>query len=484
MAHVPEQGAQVEQTFPSISLSFVIFSFRPPLTSTPNYLPRHLLKHPVITSFLWFKWQRIRRYFNRNLRFFTLFVYMLTWYIFINFGGKANTEVTSSGVWYLFFILLSVALCFFIVKDWVADYKSFQRDKKTQMEQKIQIKEGSCVRLTSILISSWVEAIFICIMVSLIIFDYHILKALLACFLVLLLFRECLELSVSAKRYLSSFENWTEITIVVLVAVLLVKNRDDFDLNRHLAAISIVLSWAELIVMLGRHPKLKEYNIYVTMFLKVLKTFIFFLAWYSLFIIAFGLGFFILLHKVDDEPVGEDDYVFFNKAWTSLVKTTTMFVGELEFGDIPIDLDSQFAPLAYTFFLSFVFLIVVVLMNLLNGLAVSDTGTIREKAEIFSYRSQVETISTFESMLLGDPFDFLSNVPAVLRSLPSCSLLRQLYRSNTLSRVFTSFGASEILLFYRFIPGKSVTIWPNRAADNYCCLRVDEVPITITFCSL
>lgn len=29
---------------------------------------RHLLKHPVITSFLWCKWNRIRRYFNRNLR--------------------------------------------------------------------------------------------------------------------------------------------------------------------------------------------------------------------------------------------------------------------------------------------------------------------------------------------------------------------------------------------------------------------------------
>jgi len=442
---------------------------------------RHLLKHPVITSFLWYKWQRIRRYFNRNLRFFTLFVYMLTWYIFINFGGKpnvCNTEVPRSGLWYGFFILLSIVMCFFILKDWIADYKSYQRDKKIQSEQKIQdgsMRKGSCVKLTNIIFSSWVEAMFICVMVALIIFGSPILKILLGAFIILLLIRECLELSVSAKRYLSSLENWTEMTIVVLVSVLLINDCSQFELNRHLAAFSIVLSWAELIVMLGRHPKLKEYNIYVTMFLKVLKTFFFFLAWYSLFIVAFGLGFFILLHKTDDEPVGDDDYVFFNKAWLSLVKTTTMFVGELEFGDIPIDLESQFAPLAYVFFLSFVFLIVVVLMNLLNGLAVSDTGDIRDKAEIFSYRSQVETISTFESMLLGDPFDFLSNVPALLSHLPSCSLLRQLYRSNSLKRVFTAFGASEILLFYRFIPGKSVTIWPNRESERFCCLRVDEV---------
>ena len=72
-----------------------------------------------------------------------------------------------------------------------------------------------------------------------------------------------------------------------------------------------------------------------------------------------------------------------------MAKTTTMFVGELEFSDIPINLDSSLAPLAYVYFLSFVFLIVVVLMNLLNGLAVSDTGIIRDKAEIFSYRYEV-----------------------------------------------------------------------------------------------
>merc|ERR1712128_212305 len=215
-----------------------------------------------------------------------------------------------------------------------------------------------------------------------------------------------------------------------------------------------------------------------TMFLKVLKTFLLFFTWYCLFIIAFGLGLFILLHKTGT-VVEDGDYVFFNKAWLSLVKTTTMFVGELEFSDVPINLDSGLAPLAFVFFLSFVFLIEVVLMNLLNGLAVSDTGLIREKAEIFSYRSQVETISTFESMLLGDPFDFLSNVPAMLSNLPSCSLLRQMYRNRSLRNLFTKIGASEILLFYKFLPNKCVTINPNQRTEDCWCLRVDEIGRTI-----
>ena len=122
----------------------------------------------------------------------------------------------------------------------------------------------------------------------------------------------------------------------------------------------------------------------------MLRTFIEVLIWYSLFIISFGLGFYILLHKdaatlsIDGS---KDDYPFFNSLHFSLVKTFTMFVGELEFADLPFeDLGGYF------FFLVFVFLIVVVMMNLLNGLAVSDIGVIQEEAQIYAYYSQVDLI--------------------------------------------------------------------------------------------
>ena len=93
-----------------------------------------------------------------------------------------------------------------------------------------------------------------------------------------------------------------------------------------------------------------------------------------------------------------------------------MFVGELEFEDLPIN-----TGVGYLYFLTFVFVIVVVLMNLLNGLAVSDTGVCRAEAEIYTYKSQVELIAYTESVLLGDPFNFLANFPAWvwLRRLPS-----------------------------------------------------------------
>merc|ERR1719474_1346084 len=241
-------------------------------------------------------------------------------------------------------------------------------------------------------------------------------------------------------------------------------------LNRHLAAIALVLSWAETITLIGRHPKLLHCNVYVTMFYKVLNSFFFFLLWYSLFLIAFGMGFYIMLHddSLVKDPHGldeEDKNKYFNRTWTSLVKPSAMFVGELEFSDLPMNTNTYLGMLAYAFFLAFIFLIVVVLMNLLNGLAVSDTNDIKEKAEIYSYISRVETISYMESVLLGDPFDFLSN-------LPSGSFLRQLYRSGTCRRVFTKLGAKGFLLFYTYLPNKQVTLKPN--VNRKCCILAGD----------
>ena len=129
--------------------------------------------------------------------------------------------------------------------------------------------------------------------------------------------------------------------------------------------------------MLGRHPKMHWCNIYSTMFFRVLTTFLTFLLWYSLFIVAFGLGFYILLHKTKDDndqntsgTPDEEKQAFFDGIGLSMVKTFSMFVGELEFSEVPFHVNPRFS---YIFFLVFVFLMVVVLMNLLNGLAVSYT---------------------------------------------------------------------------------------------------------------
>ena len=142
--------------------------------------------------------------------------------------------------------------------------------------------------------------------------------------------------------------------------------------------------------MVGRHPRLSSYNIYSTMFYRVLKTFSTFLVWYSLFLFAFGLGFYILLHE--DNGGTDREYAFFDHLGLCLVKTFSMFIGELEFSDLPIDRDSALAPATFSFLVFFVLVMVITLMNLLNGLAVSDVGKLEENAELTSFNSRCKNL--------------------------------------------------------------------------------------------
>jgi len=198
---------------------------------------------------------------------------------------------------------------------------------------------------------------------------------------------------------------------------------------------------------------------------------------------AFGLGFYIMLHK--DFPgfkAGDDHYIYFDGPWTSLVKTITMFVGELEFSDIPIDPESKLSWLAFSFLVTFVFLIVVILMNLLNGLAVSDTGLIMEQAEIVSYISRVETISHLESVLLGDPFDFLTNWPQAtfLARLPAMALCYQVYELCPCARRagHAVTGATGILLFFSLLPDKKMKFpQDSEPSCGVCRIKaIEDIP--------
>ena len=442
---------------------------------------RHLLKHPVVTSFLWFKWERIRPYFNRNFRLYSLFVYLLTWFIFVRFGGISQQDNIQSCFYWLYVVVFSLMVVM-IVRDWCKDVQDAVRAESlaASLQNRIrpELSVNSPKMLWQLLLSNWVDLVMIAGCSSILILDQKQLHIPVWVLVAVISLRELLQLAVSLKRYITSVENWLEVIMLgLVVSILLNHSQDQLLLNRHLAAIALVLSWAELITLIGRHPKLLHCNVYVTMFYRVLNSFFFFLLWYSLFIIAFGLGFYIMLHndnglrQADGLPA-EDQNHLFNRTWLSLVKTSAMFVGELEFSDIPINSATYNGMLAYVFFLSFIFLTTVVLMNLLNGLAVNDTSDIKQKAEIYSYISRVETISYMESVLLGDPFNFLSNVPDYLSSLPSCSIFRQFYRSGLCSRVFRKLGARRFLLFYTFLPDKQIRLRPNLPSS--CCLLAGD----------
>lgn len=104
---------------------------------------------------------------------------------------------------------------------------------------------------------------------------------------------------------------------------------------------------------------------------------------YSILLVGFGISFFLVFQKNAPEtdpaaaaPEEEKSDSFSNVA-TSLLKATVMMTGELEFSDLPFDENPATSRII---FLAFVFLITIVLLNLLNGMAVSDTQAIHSKA--------------------------------------------------------------------------------------------------------
>ena len=67
--------------------------------------------------------------------------------------------------------------------------------------------------------------------------------------------------------------------------------------HRSIGALSVWLSWLSLVLFMRKFPKL---GIYVVMFTDILKTFAQFFLVFCLFIVAFGLGFHMLLFEQVD----------------------------------------------------------------------------------------------------------------------------------------------------------------------------------------
>ena len=423
---------------------------------------RHLVVHPVIRSYLWIKWKRMRKFYNRNVRVYLLFVMCLTWYIFAQFGGKKWEELNTKenidykedtdfckeklppilsltkpghyGFWYAVFVVQVV-----IQVGWISI------DLKRDFPKKCGGGFGECCSaFISFCSASWIDLLILILMAITLLGTTEVLWLDLTILFGYMGIRELLQMASSLTSYVSNLGNRMDIALLSLVAIILyVPNSllnngtsytlglyddenneedksNDCSVKRCMAATVILLSWVRLLTSLLRHPKWRKANVYLVMFRRIMHSFLRFLVWYAVLIVAFGLGFYIMLHKdvgsrnkssqvknenkcpekncCEDEPYG-----YFDNPWLALVKTSTMFVGEIEFSDIPIEGGNLSVTFGYLFLLSFIFLVVMVLMNLLNGLAVSDIAEIVKASEIEGNISTINTISYFESLLLGDP---------------------------------------------------------------------------------
>lgn len=257
---------------------------------------RHLLQHPLISSFLFLKWHRLSCIFYINFVIYTLFTGAIVVYTLLKFH-ESDTNLTA-----IFAIASWMGICYLII-------------------------------------------------------------------------RELIQLLMAPKwNYFFSLTNLLELALIVLAIMTCKESSFDKETQRVLAVCTILLVALEFCLLVGSLPVL-SISTHMLMLRAVSSSFIKSFGLYSIFVVTFSLCFYILFGKPQDQeqqpkPGAEKDDGFnsFSKPIEALIKTIVMFTGEFDAGDIKFN-----SVPTYFIFLLFVFFMTIVLFNLLNGLAVSDT---------------------------------------------------------------------------------------------------------------
>lgn len=185
------------------------------------------------------------------------------------------------------------------------------------------------------------------------------------------------------------FNSFLTVLIVLFLVVLVIAVPLNFYIST-IAAICIVLITYEFFILAGTFW---HFSIYSEMFIAVAKSSMKSLQLYAIFLPAFSLLFYILLRDLSE--VEPPDFNKFPTLGASFVKTIVMSAGEFDVANIDFSLN---AVGAYVF-VGFVFLISTVFMNLLNGLAVSDTQKIQSNAELMSFIRRCQVLARYEEVL-------------------------------------------------------------------------------------
>ncbi|EGI64217.1 Transient receptor potential cation channel protein painless [Acromyrmex echinatior] len=307
---------------------------------------KHLLKHPLLSSFLYLKWHRIRHVLYANFAFYVIFYFLLNAYI-LSMTYDARIE----------------------------------NGMQTETNNRSNITSGSTLRII------WNQ-------------QNNFLWASTVVMLLLLILREIFQFVSCVRSYLMSSRNWMEIVLITFTIALL------SGAGVQIGAVVILLSAWELVILISQHPRLSTG---IEMFRTVSLNFIRFLFPYLFLIFAFALAFYTLFKNGDDTN--------FPDPGLSLFKTIIMLTGEFDANDIPFISHPIWSHIV---FMLFVFFIAIVLFNLLNGLAVSDTAEILCKAELVGLISRIRLVNYIEDIAVGEhcvhcnlrlpwnPFDFLA----------------------------------------------------------------------------
>lgn len=321
---------------------------------------RSLVNHPVLSSFLFLKWSKLSFLFYTNLALFSIFMAA-----------------------FIFFIVLCQYL------------------PKAERESNLVYQAFEKISFVSI----W-----------------------------MLMLREFFQCILSYKHYFKNLMNWFEIFLILLAWLVYFSiSRFESEDRRMLRAVLILCAAFEFLQIVGTLPFLSV-STHMVILKRVSITFLKSIALYSILLLSFGLSFFMLFgenqngeqvtrtkrsesNDTDCSRMCEDDdndFKNFKSPGISIVRVFVMLTGEFDATDMKLDS----GPICIIFTI-FVFLVTIVLFNLLNALAVSDTQAIKAKGEIIDLIQRIQVLDSYEKIIFNRNSRIKSRVGPSLRSFIS-----------------------------------------------------------------
>ncbi|XP_063888700.1 transient receptor potential channel pyrexia-like isoform X2 [Scylla paramamosain] len=299
-----------------------------------------LLSHPLCETFLLLKWMNVRRLFLIEVTLYLLFAVFTTVLTFNKFVWNPNHISHFNGT-------------------------SPEEDSK-------YVEDHKCVKGPDQLHNDVNNA----------------LRGIVVTYLVLIMLQQVLSLLQNKLQWFRSLSGVLHVVITVLVAGVVLPS-DAYLWQHHLASWLMLLLWTECMLLIGRFPNC---GVYVVMFTRVAKVFLRIFLMYFCLLLAFTAAFYVALNY---QQGCSKDPVLANPLLT-FVKTLTMMIGELDFGEDFVNDLSRLEFTGHAIFLFFIILVSIILSNLLVALAVSDVQGLRNSAHLERLIKQTELVYHME----------------------------------------------------------------------------------------
>lgn len=185
-------------------------------------------------------------------------------------------------------------------------------------------------------------------------------------------------------------------------------------------AIASISACVRFLFLFGFHPNL---HFYIIMLKTVTANFVKVFSFFFPLILTFALSFHLLFENSDKKTNMlnfTNKTTFFENYSDSLLRTLVMFCGEIGLDSLAFN---EFPIWSRIIFITFLFFISVILMNLVTGLAINDALVITKDAKIYSLIKRAENVAFIEMVSLNK---YMSTVIKML-ILPNFNNFRYLH---------------------------------------------------------